>query len=188
MAEKKVPISYFVEQLEAALDRKDGYIMCATGQNPRKWAESSWWFHQYDGDKKALKQALYWREHAARVWDCNGLAEGIYKDYTGIDINTKARYNYAQWCDPKGTGLIPAEYRVPGAAVFWGDKAADITHVAYLKKPVDGQAVSFAEQLQHFHRGEISAPFPAGNGFVGRAQLLGQLLLGEALLLAPLGT
>lgn len=137
MAEKKVPTTYFVEQLEAAKDRKDGYIMCATGQNPRKWAESSWWFHQYDGDKKALKQALYWREHAARVWDCNGLAEGIYKDYTGIDINTKARYNYAQWCDPKGTGLIPAEYRVPGAAVFWGDKAADITHVAYLEKPVD---------------------------------------------------
>lgn len=137
MAEKKVPTSYFVEQLEAAHDRKDGYVMCATGQNPRKWAETSWWFHQYDGDKKALKQALYWREHAARVWDCNGLAEGIYKDYTGVDINTKARYNYAQWCDPKGTGLIPAEYRVPGAAVFWGDKAADITHVAYLDKPVD---------------------------------------------------
>lgn len=137
MADKLTPIDYFVKGIEAALGRKDGYIMCATGQNPRKWKENSWWFNQYDGDPKAHAKALYWREHAERVWDCNGLAEGIYKDYTGIDINTKARYNYAQWCDPKGTGMIPAECRVPGAAVFWGEKAADITHVAYLDQPVD---------------------------------------------------
>lgn len=137
MADKLTPIDYFVKGIEAALDRKDGYIMCATGQNPRKWKETSWWFSQYEGDTKAHKKALYWRENAERVWDCNGLAEGIYKDYTGIDINTKARYNYAQWCSPKGAGWIPDEYRIPGAAVFWGDKAADITHVAYLYKPVD---------------------------------------------------
>ena len=57
--------------------------------------------------------------------------------YSGTDINTKARYNYAQWCNPKGKGMIPASYRVPGAAVFWSDNtASNIHHVAYLYKPV----------------------------------------------------
>ena len=138
MAIKKMPIGQFVAELKAAYDRKDGYIMGATGQNPKKWSTSSWWFTQYSGSQKT--KALYWREHAARVWDCNGLAEGIYKDFSGTDINTKARYNYSQWCDPKGSGLIPAKYRVPGAAVFWGDSASNIHHVAYLYKPVvDGK-------------------------------------------------
>lgn len=132
---KKMPIGQFVSELYAAYKRKDGYIMCATGQNPKKWAVNSWWFTQYtNADQR--KKALYWREHAQRVWDCNGLAEGLYKDYSGVDINTQARYNYAQWCSPKGSGLIPAKYRVPGAAVFWGASAANIHHVAYLYKPV----------------------------------------------------
>ena len=133
---KKMPIAQFVSDLSAAYNRKDGYIMGATGQNPRKWSVNSWWFTQYTSAKQHA-QALYWRDHAQRVWDCNGLAEGLYKDYSGVDINTKARYNYAQWCDPKGKGLIPAKYRVPGAAVFWGDSASSIHHVAYLYKPVE---------------------------------------------------
>ena len=132
---KKMPISKFVAEIYAAYKRKDGYILGATGQNPKKWPVNSWWFTQYT-NKKQHEKALYWREHAQRVWDCNGLAEGLYKDFSGTDINTKARYNYAQWCDPKGKGLIPAKYRVPGAAVFWGDSAANIHHVAYLYKPV----------------------------------------------------
>lgn len=132
---KKMPIGLFVAELEAALKRKDGYIMGATGQNPTKWAITDWWFTQYSGAQK--EKALYWREHAERVWDCNGLAEGIYKDYTGTDINTQAKNNYASWCDPKGTGLIPAAKRVAGAAVFWGDSASSIHHVAYLDRPVD---------------------------------------------------
>ena len=52
-------------------------------------------------------------------------------------FNTKARYNYSGWCGIKGTGTIPAKYRVPGAAVYWGKKASTITHVAYLYKPVN---------------------------------------------------
>jgi hypothetical protein len=132
---KKMPIGQFVSELYAAYKRKDGYIMCATGQNPKKWAVNSWWFTQYTNSDQR-KKALYWREHAQRVWDCNGLAEGLYKDYSGVDINTQARYNYAQWCSPKGSGLIPAKYRVSGAAVFWGTSAANIHHVAYLYKPV----------------------------------------------------
>lgn len=137
MAEKLVMASTLVNDLKAALARGDGYIMGATGQNPRKWKENSWWFNQYDGNPKQKAQALKWRETAERVWDCNGLAEGIYKDHTEIDINSKARYNYAQWCGIKGTGLIPPEYRKPGAAVFWGETAASITHVAYLVEPVN---------------------------------------------------
>lgn len=133
---KKMPIGQFVSELYAAYKRKDGYIMAATGQNPKKWAVNSWWFTQYtNADQR--KKALYWREHAQRVWDCNGLAEGLYKDYSGVDINTQARYNYAQWCSPKGSGLIPAKYRVPGAAVFFSDGgASSIHHVAYLIEPV----------------------------------------------------
>lgn len=140
MAIKRMPIGAFIAELEAALKRKDGYIMGAKGQNPKKWAVNSWWFTQYKDRKKYTeaqeKKALYWRKYAQRVWDCNGLAEGIYQDYTGVNINTKARYNYSGWCGKKGTGTIPTKYRQPGAAVFWGKKASTITHVAYLYKPV----------------------------------------------------
>ena len=133
---KKMPIGQFVQQIGAAYDRKDGYIMGATGQNPRKWKVDSWWFNQYRKNDKQYQKALYWRAHAQRVWDCNGMAEGLYRDYAGVSIDTKARYNYQQWCDPKGKGIIPPKYRVAGAAVFWGDSASDIHHVAYLYKPV----------------------------------------------------
>ena len=135
MAIKRMPASLFAEQLGQALARKDGYIMGATGQDPAKWSVNSHWFTQYSGAQR--EKALYWRAHAQRVWDCNGLAEGLYRDYTGVSIDTKARYNYAQWCDPKGKGMIPAKYRLPGAAVFWGESASDIHHVAFLYKPVD---------------------------------------------------
>ena len=135
MSITRMPIELFVSQLEAALNRKDGYIMGATGQDPKKWSTTSWWFTQYSGKQKT--KALYWREHAARVWDCNGLAEGIYKDFSGVDINTKARYNYSGWCGEKGKGMIPATKRRAGAAVFWGNSASSIHHVGYLYKPVD---------------------------------------------------
>lgn len=140
MATKKMPISQFVVQLEATLKRKDGYIMGAKGQDPKKWSKTSWWFTQYSGSQK--NKALYWRENADRVWDCNGMAEGIYEDWSGVNINTKARYNYSGWCDPKGTGSIPTKHRVPGAAVFIYNKSAGyITHVGYLYKPVsDGNS------------------------------------------------
>ena len=107
MAIRKMPIGLFVEQLGEALRRRDGYIMGATGQNPRRWKKNSWWFTQYDKNPKQKAKALYWREHAQRVWDCNGLAEGLYRDYSGKNIDSKARYNYADWCDPKGAGMIP---------------------------------------------------------------------------------
>lgn len=135
MAIKRMPISKFMSECRAALKRKDGYIMGSKGQNPKKWSTSSWYFTQYSGSQKA--KALYWREHASRVWDCNGMAEGIYEDFSGVNINTKARYNYSGWCGEKGAGLIPASKRREGMAVFWGDKASSIHHVAYLDRPVD---------------------------------------------------
>ena len=137
----KMPVSKLVSELEKALNRKDGYIMGSKGQNPKKWAKNSWWYTQYSGDQK--EKALYWREHAERVWDCNGMAEGIYQDYTGVNINTKARFNYANWCGIKGTGDIPAKYRVPGAAVFIHSASSGyITHVGYLYKPVNAADAS----------------------------------------------
>lgn len=135
MAIKRMPISLFMAELRSAYKRKDGYIMGAKGQNPKKWSKNSWWFTQYSGSQKT--KALYWRENAQRVWDCNGLAEGIYEDWSGVNINTKARYNYSGWCGVKGSGMIPAKYRIAGAPVFWGKTAASITHVAYLDEPVD---------------------------------------------------
>ena len=135
MAIEKMPIATFVAELEAALKRKDGYIMGSKGQNPKKWAKNSWWYTQYSGKQKT--KALYWRENAQRVWDCNGMAEGIYEDFSGVNINTKARYNYSGWCGTKGKGKIPTKHRVPGAAVFIHSSSAGyITHVGYLYKPV----------------------------------------------------
>ena len=144
----RVSSAVLVADLQAALVRKDGYIMGAKGQNPKtgymdlsvtkvksSWKPDGYYYTQYSG--KQREKALYWREHATRVWDCNGMSEGIYELHTGVNIDSKARYNYAQWCDPKGSGMIPANRRVPGAAVFWSDSgASSIHHVAYLEKPV----------------------------------------------------
>lgn len=131
----KISIKRFVEFLNNRYLAKDGYIMGATGQDPKKWSTGSWWFTQYSGSQK--EKALYWREHAKRVWDCQGLAEGYYKDVTGIDVNTRARYNYSSWCSVKGAGKVPNEHKVPGLAVFIGKTAANITHVGYLVEPVN---------------------------------------------------
>lgn len=150
MAER-VSIKALVAELEAALNRKDGYIMGAYGQNPRTGyldlsvpeskCKSSWkatgyyCYGQYSGQQR--EQAQKWRAKCTRVWDCNGMAEGIYQIHTGVCIDSKARYNYAQWCSIKGSGIIPAKYRVPGAAIFWSNSGAgSIHHVAYLWKPV----------------------------------------------------
>lgn len=141
MAIKRMPIGLFVAGVKAAIARHDGYIMGAKGQDPKKWGVNNWYFAQYrDRDNYTdaqEKKALYWREHAERVWDCNGLAEGLNEEWSGVNINTKARYNYSGWCGVKGKGMIPEEHRVPGAAVFHGKTAATITHVMYLLEPVD---------------------------------------------------
>ncbi len=128
----KVSAAAFAEFLQARVKARDGYIMGATGQDPKTL--SAWWFNQYSGNQ--YTKAIYWKNNAERVWDCNGLAEGYYKDVTGVSINTRARNNYASWCSVKGKGMIPEERRQPGAAVFWGDSEKEITHVAFLVRPV----------------------------------------------------
>lgn len=130
---KLISASAFAEFLKVRQAAGDGYIMGATGQDPTIWGASSWWFTQYKGADRT--KALHWRAHAKRVWDCNGLAEGYYKEQTGIDINTKARYNYSGWCGVRGTGLIPTARRVPGAAVFHSN-GLYIHHVGFLVAPV----------------------------------------------------
>ena len=72
---EKVSSDAFAAFLIERQKAKDGYIMGATGQDPKKWKKDSWWFAQYKSEAQHNK-ALYWREHAERVWDCNGLAEG----------------------------------------------------------------------------------------------------------------
>lgn len=114
---------------------QDGYSMGAVGQvateaNLKQMAinyQGENWQNYYNRTKKWLGR---------RVWDCNGLAEGYYKDRTGISINTKARLNYANWCGKKSptakdtslTGLP----QVAGVAVFSGKTASSISHVGFL--------------------------------------------------------
>lgn len=146
----KVSIGTFVHDIYEAYKRKDGYIMASTGQNPKTgyhdlsvttvksaWKPTGWYYSQYTNQKQH-DQAIYWRDHATRVWDCQGLADGVYEIHTGTKIDVRARDNYAGWCEPKGSGMIPVKYRVPGACVFWGDagKPSTIHHVGYLYKPV----------------------------------------------------
>lgn len=121
----------FADFLEERAARKDGYIMCAVGQDPKKLSE--WYFSgQYSGAQ--LVQARKWREKCERVWDCQGLADGYLTETLGQKINAKARDNYADWCGVKGSGVIPAKQRKRGAAVFiYGTY---VHHVGYLVRPV----------------------------------------------------
>lgn len=107
------------------------------GQDPKKWKTTSWYYTQYNDNASQKKKALYWRENAKRVFDCQGLAEGFYLDETGVNVNTKARYNYSSWCSEKSTDMkkLPKE---KGVCVFIYSKSSGyITHVGYLWKPVD---------------------------------------------------
>ena len=123
----------FADWLEEREAAGDGYIMCAVGQDPKKLNE--WYFSgQYNGEQ--LKQAYKWRDECERVFDCQGMADCYVSEQLGKDINVRARNNYASWCDIKGSGDIPAERRVRGAAVFM-DNGDYIHHVGFLVRPVD---------------------------------------------------
>ena len=124
---------HFAAWLKERAEKHDGYIMCAVGQDPKKLNE--WYFDQYKKESsKRYAKALEWRETAERVWDCQGLADGYVTEMTGVKTDIKARHNYSTWCGIRGAGDIPAERRVPGAAVFMdGDY---IHHVGFLVEPV----------------------------------------------------
>ncbi len=113
-----------------------GYVMggdgrVATDDYIRKRAIASYpylWESYYDAYKK-------WIGH--EVYDCNALAEAFYKRSTGISIDTKAKYNYANWCSIKSNQRADRELtglpQMRGVAVFLGgNTSADITHVGFL--------------------------------------------------------
>ena len=131
---QKLNPSQFADWLMERAAAKDGYIMGAVGQDPR--ALSEWYFSgQYSGAQ--LKKANYWRDHAARVFDCQGLADCYVTERAGVGkVNVRARDNYADWCGVKGAGAIPAEKRQRGAAVFIHN-GSYVSHVGYLVSPVD---------------------------------------------------
>ena len=77
MATKRMPIPQFVRELEAALNRGDGYMMGAYGQNPRTgyldlsvitvksaWKPTGYFYTQYTGKQRT--QALEWRKKCVR--------------------------------------------------------------------------------------------------------------------------
>lgn len=114
-----------------------GYVMGADGRIAtdgyiKSRAKSSYplqWEAYYEAYKK-------WIGHP--VIDCNAVAEAFYKIVTGTSIDTKARYNYANWCYPKSPAepdkLLAGLPQMPGVAVFSGESAANITHVGFLLK------------------------------------------------------
>lgn len=113
-----------------------GYIMGTVGQYTKDISESSWYITQYSGSQ--LTQAKKWLKTVDRVFDCQGLSDCYVTEQTGKKTNVYARNNYANWCDPKGEGTIPAKYRMPGAAVFMhSTSAGHITHVGYLVEPIN---------------------------------------------------
>lgn len=124
----------FAEWLMQQARDKCGYIMCAVGQDPKKLSE--WYFSgQYTGS--ALEKANYWREHAPRVFDCQGLADCYVTENAGQGwINVRARNNYADWCGIKGEGTIPNARKTEGAAVF-RHGGRYIEHVGFLVRPVN---------------------------------------------------
>lgn len=155
----------FAHFLEDRAAKKDGYIMCAIGQDPKTLRD--WYFNQYNNDAKAYAKAIYWKEHAERVWDCQGLADGYVTENAGLGtVNVRARNNYATWCGIKGTGVIPKSRRVPGAAVFVHSSSAGyITHVGYLVRPVDENDTSgdwYVVEAKGVHYGVVTTKLSQG--------------------------
>ena len=122
----------FATWLEKQAADECGYIMCAVGQDPKTL--SDWYYTgQYSG--KQLDKAYYWRDHAPRVYDCQGLAD-CYVSENVSKINVRARNNYADWCGIRGEGTIPDARKTEGAAVFRMGKSY-IEHVGFLVRPCD---------------------------------------------------
>ena len=46
---QKVNSGKFVEFLQNCIDTGCGYIMGSKGQDPKKWATNSWWYHAVRG-------------------------------------------------------------------------------------------------------------------------------------------
>lgn len=133
----KLDPNVFAQWLGRKADKKCGYLMGAVGQKTDTLTVGSWLVHQYKGNAAQYAKAKYWLKNAPRVYDCQGLADHYITKMTGKKTNVYARNNYSNWCGDKGKGMIPAEKRMAGAAVFIHSKSAGrITHVGFLEKPV----------------------------------------------------
>lgn len=121
----------------------DGYLrLRAKASYPDSWMEH-------------YKDTLRWL--GREVYDCNAAAEAFYKRQTGIDINTKACLNYANWCSERSVskpeGELAGMPQLPGIAVFaGGSSASGITHVGYLFRkygpdPLDWYVLEFRGRL-----------------------------------------
>ncbi len=134
----KVKIEEFVSYIVEQSVNKAGYIMGTQGEvlTPALLER----FARYQSDfsvENYINLGKKWL--GRRCYDCNGLAEGCYRDKTGININSKARFNFAEWCaGANGTDMskMPQE---PGVAVFINSTSKGyITHVGYLWRFRDG--------------------------------------------------
>lgn len=140
----RIKSAEFVAWLQIQLHNRCGYIMGACGQTPANLGRNSWYFRQYRDRNEytatQYRKALYWYDHAPRVFDCAGLAEGAVVELRGLPlsgVNTKARYIYADWCrGANGTDMTKLP-RVPGTAVFkTHSSVSHIHHIGYLERPV----------------------------------------------------
>lgn len=117
----------FVNFLKEQYEEKAGYLMGAVGQYTKDISENSWLITQYSGEQK--EKALYWLKNAKRVFDCNGLLDCF------VGTDTRSQGSYTNRSTIKGTGKIPDQRKVPGAAVYMGAPSS-IHHIGYLVEPV----------------------------------------------------
>lgn len=103
----------FARWLEARAG--EGCIAGTAGQNAADLPE--WFFAgQYAG--RELEHALAWRRKKIPVWQGCGLAAGFCREKTGVHIAAPDAYCRLKWCEIRGRGELPPEYRLPGAALF----------------------------------------------------------------------
>jgi len=112
-----------------------GYVLGAQGQTAT---------NDYIQSLAKANMPGSWQSYAARcakwlgrkVFDCNSLAEVYYKLKTGVNIDTRARYNYSGWCGQKSPVKADTSMsglpQMPGVAIFSGPSAASIGHVGFL--------------------------------------------------------
>lgn len=83
---------------------------------------------------------LAWAKHFAitKRWvghiitDCNGVAEAFLNKVLGGNHNTRAKYNYSQWCAGHNGKSLKDMPQVPGTAIFCANALGVVYHVGYL--------------------------------------------------------
>lgn len=129
----------FVEYIAEQANSSAGYIMGATGEVLTEQELKNHARYQQDYSyEDYVRIGRRWM--GRRVYDCNGLAEGCYLDIAKFDINTKARFNFSQWCAGSNGSDMSKMPQTPGVAVFmFSASRGYITHVGFTwRKRADG--------------------------------------------------